>query len=479
MTNSKNSVKQLQIKEFVEKAREGDIDIVKNTRNAVDKCRKLNERYSFFNTISEKVAVDQAQQAEKKREGKLLGVLISVKDCICVKGMESRAGSRILEGYTPVFDATVIRKLKDEGAVMIGKTAQDEFGFGSFSVNVGVGMKVPKNPFDDTRACGGSSGGSAGITQIADFPHISIGESTGGSIVAPASFCGVFGLCPTYGRVSRYGLMDYANSLDKIGPIAKSIYDIALCLEIIAGHDENESTSVDAPVPRYTSSVGKGVKGMRIGVIKETFGKGVDPKVSEKVMSAIERLKDEGAEVDEVTLPLTSKYGVSAYYLISLSETSTNLAKYCGMRYGKTEENISQPFNDYFSDVRSKWFGAEAKRRIILGTFARMSGFREAYYIKALKVRTKIIDEYKKLFSKYDVLISPTMPILPPRFDEIEELTPWENYMMDIMTVGPNVAGLPHLNIPVGMADDLPVGMLAIADHLEEEKLIALGGVFS
>lgn len=442
-------------------------------KSILSKTEEINKEYNYLNTISSNLAKSSAN-----KEGKLEGYAISIKDCICVKDVESTAGSRILEGYLPVFDATVTKKIKEQGGIIIGKTAQDEFGFGSFSTNVGVDFKIPKNPFDKERACGGSSGGSAGLTQKADFKHISIAESTGGSIVAPASFCGVFGLCPTYGRVSRFGLMDYANSLDKIGPMAKNMTDLALALEIIAGYDENESTSLNEPVPKYTKSVKNGVKGLKIAVLKESFTKGIDTKVQDKLKQAIEKLKKEGAIIEEISSPLTYKYSIPTYYLISLSETSTNLAKYCGMRYGKTEKDIAKSFNDYFSEVRSKNFGEEAKRRIILGTFARMSGFRDAYYIKALKVRTKIIEEYKKQFKKFDLIISPTMPILPPKFEEIEKLTPLENFMMDILTAGPNIAGLPHINIPIGTADNLPVGMLATADHLKEELLMQIGGVF-
>jgi aspartyl-tRNA(Asn)/glutamyl-tRNA(Gln) amidotransferase subunit A len=313
------------------------------------------------------------------------------------------------------------------------------------------------------------------VTKLADFPHISLGESTGGSIVSPASFCGVTGLCPTYGRVSRYGLMDYANSLDKIGPMAKNVHDAALMLELISGHDSNESTTLHEPVDKYADWAAQEPKGMRIGVIKECFGDGVDDKVKDRVWDGIKRLESAGVKYDEVSLPLAGKYGVQAYYLIAMSESSTNLAKYCGMRYG-VHESLSGSFNEYFTKVRSHNFGKEAKRRIIIGTFARMAGFRDAYYMKAMEVRTKIIMEYRSLFKRYAALASPTMPILPPTFDDIKKLTPLQNYMMDIMTVGPNLAGLPHLSVNAGMSGGLPVGMMLTADHLMERKLVQLGG---
>lgn len=470
-------------KEFVNRVKSNEIDIVEHIHKVIDECKKINREYNYFNIISEKLALEQASSIKKQlkqnknslKNKKLLGVAVSAKDAICVKGIESTAGSRILKGYRPLFDATVIKRAAEHGAIIIGKTAQDEFGFGSFSVNVGLDYKIPKNPFDAARSCGGSSGGAGGITQKAAFPHIALGESTGGSIACPASFCGVFGLTPTYGRISRYGLMDFGNSLDKVGTLGKNAYDAALLLECIAGFDSNESTTIDKPSEQYSNFNNK-KNHFKIGIIKETF-KDIDRKVEKNVRNGIEKLKENGIKVEEISLELPIKYGLAAYYLIGTSEASTNLAKYCGMRYGASEE-LKGNFNEYFSSVRSKNFGQEAKRRIILGTFARMSGYRDAYYIKALKVRSKIIDEYKKLFKKYDALVSPTMPILPLKFSEIEKLTPLQNYMMDTMLVGPNLAGLPHLNVPAGFENKLPVGMLLIGDHLEESKLLQMGSLF-
>ncbi|MBU0628144.1 MAG: aspartyl/glutamyl-tRNA amidotransferase subunit A [Nanoarchaeota archaeon] len=449
----------------------------------IEECKKINDEYHYFNTIDEGLNSKSSNCYEssirktpkKQGDGKLNNIAISVKDCICVKGLESRAGSKILEKYKPVFDATVIEKVKQQGAIIIGKTAQDAFGFGSFSTNVGKDMKIPLNPFDKERACGGSSGGSAGITQKASFRHITLSESTGGSIVCPASFCGVIGLCPTYGRVSRYGLMDYANSLDKIGPMARSMDDIALIMEIISGYDEKESTTLNEEVPKYSDFLKKDIKGMKIGIIKEAFGKGIDKEVKEKVEQGIKKLEQLGAKTEFISLPLTQKYGVETYYLLAMCEASTNLAKYCGMRYGAAEK-LEGSFNEYFSKVRSDYFNDESKRRIIIGTFARMAGYRDAYYIKAAKVRTKIIEEYKKAFAKFDLLLSPTMPFVAPKFKDIEKLTPLQNYMADILTVGPNLAGLPHISIPAGFnKDKMPIGLMLIADHLKEEKLIQAG----
>lgn len=448
--NSLELIKQLKLKK---------ITPVENTKNFLEQAKIIDNEYHYFLIFNE----NAPKQAKTLKKGKLYGLPVSVKDCICVKDLESKAGSKILEGYEPVFDATVIEKLKAEGAVIIGKTTQDVFGFGSFNVNTGLGYKVPKNPFDKIRATGGSSGGAAGITQKSEMPHVAISESTGGSIAAPACYCGVYGMTPTYGRVSRYGLIDYSNSMDKIGVMAKDIEDIALVMEVISGYDEKDSTSMDVPVEKYSEKSGSKFK---IAVVKESLGKGVETDVKKNFFGKLGSLN-----YDEISLPLTFKYGIQTYYLISMSEASTNLAKLCGMRYGK-HENLEGNFNEYFSKVRSKNFSKEAKRRIILGTFARMSGFRDAYYMKALQVRTKIIDEYKKYFKKYDFIITPTMPNIAPKFSEIDKMTPLQNYMMDIMTVGPNLAGFPHLSIPSGFSSKMPTGMLVIADHFQEKKII-------
>jgi aspartyl-tRNA(Asn)/glutamyl-tRNA(Gln) amidotransferase subunit A len=262
--------------------------------------------------------------------------------------------------------------------------------------------------------------------------------------------------------------------MDKIGPMGKTVEDAALLLEVISGYDKNDSTSLNVKTENYESYVKKPIKGMKIGIIKEAFAEGVEKEVEKNVYNGIEELQEEGAKTEEVSVELPIKYGLATYYMIGTSEASTNLAKYCGMRYG-VNEKIEGSFNEYFTKVRSKNLGDEAKRRIILGTFARMSGFRDAYYIKAMKVRTLMTNEYKKAFKKFDALVCPTVPILPPKFSEIEKLTPLQNYMMDIMLVGPNVCGLPHLSVPVGYEKNLPVGMLLIGDHLEEGKLLQLG----
>lgn len=463
----------MSIKDHISKVLKKEIDIVKLTKEVIAKCKKLNSEYDCFVEISEEQAIEQAKKIAKNPKGKLAGVFVSVKDSICVKDVQTRGGSKILEGYKPPFNATSVQNCVDEGAIIIGKTSQDEFGFGGFSVNVGVGFNIPKNPIDKNRATGGSSGGAGAISKLADFPHIALGESTGGSIVAPASFCGVIGLCPTYGRVSRYGLLDYGNSLDKVGPIGQDMYDVALGMQVVASYDNKDSTSVDKPVPDYTKALNKNIQGMKIGIIKEGFGDGINSEVKEEILKKVEELKSKGAFVEEISLKKTIEFGIAAYYIIATCEASTNLAKYCGMRYGK-EDKLEGTFNDYFTNVRSNYFGEETKRRIMIGTFARTSGYRDAYYIKAMKVRTLIIDEYKKAFEKFDVLISPTTPTVAPKFDELSKMTPLQHYLADVLTVGPNLAGLPHINIPI-KGKKMPIGLMITANHFDEEKLIRLG----
>ena len=438
------------IKDYIQDVNLGNIDVVDTIKNVLKDVKRINKEYNYFNVISEELALELARKVKK---GKLAGLPISIKDCVCVKDVESTAGSEILKGYKPVFNANVVQRIIDEGGIIIGKTSQDEFGFGSFSVNT---KNVPLNPFDKTKSCGGSSGGAAGITQKIDL-HLAIAESTGGSIVAPAAFCGVIGFCPTYGQVSRYGLIDYANSLDKIGVMGKDIEDVELLFNVIKGDDVHEST---------TDSKDFESGPLKIGIIK---GWKVDSKIEKLFWDKIEELKQQGIKVEEVELPLNEKYALSTYYLIAMAESSTNLAKYCGLRYGQ-QEKLEDNFNEYFTKIRSKYFSKESKRRIMIGTFARMAGYRDAYYLKALKVRKMLIEEYKKAFKKYPVLACPTMPILPPKFSEIKKLTPLENYMMDQLTVGPNLAGLPHISLPL----DKYTGIMFIANHFNENKLFEI-----
>ena len=424
----------------------------------IKEAKECNKQYNFFNTITENLAVRQIKTAK----GKLAGLPISVKDNICVQGVESTAGSAILTGYKPIFNATVIQKLMNEGAAIIGKTSQDEFGFGSFNVNIGLDKKIPKNPHDPTRVTGGSSGGSAGFTAYTKHPHVAIAESTGGSISCPAAFCGVAGLTPTYGLVSRYGLIDYANSLDKIGIIAKKVSEIQPVLDIIKGHDEKDPTSLKQEIQKF-----KQVK--KVALVKEAFKN--QPLLKKQL---IEKLNELQIKYEEISLPVTEKYSLQTYYIIAMAEASTNLAKYCGMRYGY-EEAVKDSYDSYFTKIRSKRFNKESKRRIILGTFARMAGYRDQYYLKAMQVRTLIVEEYKKAFKKDDVIITPTMPCIAPKFSEVNKLTPLQHYQMDILTVGPNLAGLPHLSVPFTLQENMPLAVQIIGDHLTEYTILNLG----
>jgi len=450
----------ISVKQFIDQGK--NIDHNDFHSKLIEELKRINKKFHLLQCIDE---------SKPQAKPSLFSLPISVKDNICTKGLQSSAGSQILNGYIPPFDATSVARTKEAGGAVIGKTNQDEFGFGTFSTN--CGYAVPKNPLDPERSCGGSSGGAAGLVAALDYPHIALAESTGGSISCPAAFCSVVGLTPTYGLVSRYGLIDYANSLDKIGPIGKCVYDIALALSIIAGHDNRDSTSLKVPAKDYTKCLGKDIKGMKIGVPKDYFNN-IDKKIEKYVWDAIKKLESLGATYKEISLP-TTKYALSSYYIIATAEASTNLAKYCGMRYGLHLE-MGGNFNEYFSRVRSKGFGEEAKRRIILGTFARLSGYREAYYLKAMRVRTAIIQDFKLAFNKFDVIAAPTMPVLPPKFSEIAKLSPLQNYQMDILTVPANLAGVPMISIPAKKGK--MIGLHLIGDHLQEEKILQVASAY-
>ncbi len=456
----------LSVREYLDGVKRGEINVEETISKAIESSKRIQKEYSPFITLLDNPKVN------KNKNGAIYGLPYTVKDSICTKGIQTTAGSKILEGYVPEFDATVVDKATNSGGVMIGKSALDEFGFGTFSTNCAYG--IPKNPHDPSRSCGGSSGGAGCISAISDFPHIAIAQSTGGSITAPAAFTATVGLTPTYGRVSRYGLIDYSNSMDKIGVISKSVYDSALMLSIISGHDDKDSTSSEIKNEDFTKYEKKGVAGMRIGIPKEYMGDGVDKSIKQEVSKQADALESMGAKIGDVSLP-TTNYAIPAYYIIAISEASTNLARYCGLRYGMQFDMDGGNFDDYFSTVRSAGFGREAKRRIILGTYARMAGFRDAYYLKALRVRAKIVKEFKVVFKNFDALLAPSMPILPPKFSEIEKLTPIQTYNMDILTIGPNMAGMPTLSVPSGKSNGLPIGIQLIADHFNEGTLIAAG----
>ena len=449
----------------VEEVVEGDEDV--DSQELLKELKEVNEEYNLMREIKE----------GEKKQGELENIPFVVKDAIATEGVTTSAGSKILENYRPVFDATVVKRLKESGAQFFGKTEQDEFGFGTFSTN--NAFTTPKNPHDEERVVGGSSGGAGAIVAAIDQPIISLGESTGGSITNPAAYNGVVGITPTYGRVSRYGLVDYANSLDKIGVLAKNVYGAAKGLEVIAGHDENDQTTAGKEVPEYSDLEEK--EDLRVGVPKQYLElEGLEEGVRQNFEDSLEKLEEMGAEVEEIDMPLLSAdYAVPSYYVLAMAEASTNLAKMSGMRYGlEMDPEDFDDFNEYFSEVRSEGFGEEAKRRILLGTYTRMAGYRDQYYIKAAEVRQKIIDQFKEAFEEYDVLVSPSMPNIAPKIEEAESMDPAEVYAMDTLTVGPNLAGLPMISVPNGKSEGMPTGLHIVGDHFEEEKILDVAYTF-
>ena len=444
-------------------------------KNYLEEGKKFDD-IQFFKQLKQKNATMNFMREIEEGEagsGELENVPFVVKDAICTEGVTTSAGSRILENYEPVFDATVVKRLKDAGAKFFGKTAQDEFGFGTFSTNNAFG--TPKNPHDPERVVGGSSGGAGAVVATVEQPIISIGESTGGSITNPAAYNGVVGITPTYGRVSRYGLVDYANSLDKIGVLAKTVYGAAKGLEVIAGNDENDQTTVDREVSELSDLDEK--EDLKIAVPKQYLElDGLQEGVKENFENSIEKFEEMGAEVEEVDMPLLSAdIAVPAYYVLAMAEASTNLAKMAGMRYGKEDDPEKyEDYDEYFSEIRSEGFGEEVKRRIMVGTYTRMAGYRDDYYIKAAKVRQKIIDQFKEVFEEFDVIASPSMPNIAPKIEEAEEMSPTEIYAMDTLTVGPNLAGMPMISVPNGKSEGMPTGLHLVGDHFEEEKILSV-----
>ncbi|MDF0591233.1 Asp-tRNA(Asn)/Glu-tRNA(Gln) amidotransferase subunit GatA [Methanotrichaceae archaeon Mx] len=429
-------------------------------------------RLNAYNHIAEDQALERAREFDRSPwEGSLAGVPIAIKDSISTRGIETNCSSRILSGYVPPYDAHVIERLKEEGAIIIGKTNMDEFAMGTSTETSYFGPT--KNPWDLDRVPGGSSGGSAAAVAAGEAPA-ALGSDTGGSIRGPASFCGIVGIKPTYGLVSRYGLVSYANSLEQIGPLAMDVEDAALVMEAISGHDPRDSTSVKSE-GGYLSGLNGGVEGLTFGVPKEYFGEGVgegvDPEVERSVWDAISKLEELGASWKMVSLPHT-KYALAAYYIIAMSEASSNLARFDGLRYG-LRLGADQDWHSTFSEIRAAGFGPEVKRRILLGTYALSAGYYGRYYLKALKVRTLIKQDFERALSSggADLLVTPTMPF--PAFkigERIED--PLSLYMADVFTVPINLAGVPAISLPCGFADGLPIGLQIIGRHFDEVSLL-------
>jgi aspartyl-tRNA(Asn)/glutamyl-tRNA(Gln) amidotransferase subunit A len=422
-----------------------------------------------FTTLAREGALKHAREFDRNpSQGLLAGVPIAIKECISTKGIETNCSSRILRGYVPPYDAHVIERLKAEGAIIMGKTNMDEFAMGTSTETSCFGPT--KNPWDLARVPGGSSGGSAACV-AADEAPCALGSDTGGSVRCPASFCGIVGLKPTYGLVSRFGLVAYANSLEQIGPLTHTVEDTALLMEIISGHDWRDSTSAEKG--SYLPGLKDGVNGLKIGIPKEYFGEavgeGVDGRVESAVWDAVHTLESLGATWQEVSLPHT-KFALAAYYVIAMSEASSNLARFDGLRYG-LRQGEDKDWHTTFSEIRSLGFGPEVKRRILLGTYALSAGYYGRYYLKALKVRTLIKDDFLRAFKDVDLLASPTMPI--PAFRIGERINdPLSLYMADVFTVPINLAGVPAISVPCGFAGHLPVGLQLMGPHFGEAAVL-------
>ena len=446
----------------------------KITENVVERIKAVNAKTNSYVLLNDSEAVRSAKElGGLDLKGPLSGIPIVIKDNICVKGEETTCSSKILKGFRPPYDATVISRLKDAKLILMGKSNMDEFAFGSSCETSYYGLT--RNPWDTDRIPGGSSGGSAAAVACGEA-IMALGSDTGGSIRQPASMCGVVGLKPTYGRVSRYGLIAFASSLDQIGPITKDVEDAALLLNVIAGYDDMDSTSVDLAVPDYTKSLVKDVKGIRIGIPKEYFVEGIDADVLKSVNDAVKLLEKLGAEVKSISLPHT-EYAVSTYYIIAPAEASSNLARFDGVQYGFRAKD-AKDLIDMYTKTRSKGFGNEAKRRILLGTYVLSSGYYEAYYLKAGKVRTRIREDFIRAFSSVDCVITPTVPTAAFRIGEkIED--PLSMYLSDIFTIPANLAGIPAMSIPCGFSKNgLPIGLQILADAFQEEKIFRVAHTY-
>ena len=483
---------ELTIKQASQKLAKGEITSVELAKACLARIKEADKKIKACLTVCEKEALVEAGEADKRRAkgegGNLLGVPYIAKDNILTRGVRTTAASKILENYIAPFDATIIKKLKEAGAVLLAKSNLDEFAHGASTENSAFGPT--HNPWDLTRVPGGSSGGSAAAV-AADMCLFALGTDTGGSIRCPASFCGVVGLKPTYGRSSRFGLMAMTSSTDVPGPITKTIEDAAMVLATIAGHDKNDATTPDIGVPVYEKHLGKNLKGLKIGQPEEYFGKGVEKGVRQAVEKAMAKLEELGAEIIPIRLP-HAKYGIPVYYIITPSEISSNLARFDGIRYGFSSEQVKD-LKEVYTKSRGKGFGPETKRRIMLGTYALSAGYYDAYYLQAQKVRTKIKEELDFELEKLDAIITPTQP--SPAFKIGEQSDdPLKMYLEDIFVTGASLAGLPAISVPCGFAPPqspplrssreggnktgLPVGLQLIGKRFNEEMLFRIGSAY-
>jgi aspartyl-tRNA(Asn)/glutamyl-tRNA(Gln) amidotransferase subunit A len=468
----------LTIQEAHERLIKRELSSVELTRSVLDRLAMVEDKVNAFLTITPELALAQAEQADSRlaagNAGPLTGIPVAIKDVLCTKGVRTSCGSRILESFVPPYSATAVARLEEAGAVMVGKTNMDEFAMGSSTEN--SAFAPSRNPWDTTRVPGGSSGGSA-VAVSAGEALCALGSDTGGSVRLPASFCSVVGLKPSYGRVSRYGVIAFASSLDQVGPFARTVNDCALVFQTIAGYDPRESTSMNLPVPDIASSLSRvhDLRGKRIGVPKEYFVKGMDAKVEATVRAAIKKLEDLGATLDEVSLPHTT-YALPVYYLIAPAEASANLARYDGVKYGLSAPDASSVLENY-GLTRGRGFGPEVKRRIMLGTYALSAGYYDAYYLKAQKVRTLIKADFDQAFEHFDALVAPVSPTVAFKIGE-KVADPLTMYLSDIFTLGPSLAGIPGVSVPCGFVDNMPVGLQILGRAFDEATVLTVAHAY-
>lgn len=465
-------ITRLTVHELCDKLQNKEITIEEITKNYVERIKEIEPKVESFVTICEEQAVEKAKEIQEKVEkgemtSKFAGIPIGIKDNMCTKGIKTTCSSKMLENFIAPYNATVVEKLETEGMIDLGKLNMDEFAMGA-STEYSY-FKKTKNPWNLKTVPGGSSGGSAAAV-AADLVPWALGSDTGGSIRQPASFCGVVGLKPTYGLVSRYGLVAFASSLDQIGPITKDVEDAAMLLNVIAGHDEKDTTSEQREKEDYTKALVKDVTKMKIGVPKEFFGEGLNAEVKAKLEETIQTYKDLGAEIEEFSLDI-AHYALASYYIIACAEASSNLGRFDGIRYGYRTETYTS-LKDIYKNSRSEGFGEEVKRRIILGTYVLSSGYYDAYYKKAQKVRTLVKNEFAKAFEKYDVILTPTSPTVAFEIGTRSN-NPLEMYLADICTVSVNIAGLPGISIPCGVdSNNMPIGVQLIGNYFKESIVL-------
>ena len=448
------------------------------TQAVLQRAHEVDPKIRSYVTLTDDLALEQARRADERiRKDEnvtpLTGIPFAAKDCISTRGVRTTCSSKILEQYVPQYNATVINKLADAGAVLMGKNNMDEFGMGSSCEN--SAFFNTHNPWDLDRVPGGSSGGSA-AAMSASLCSFSLGEDTGGSVRMPAGFCNVMGIKPTYGRVSRYGLIALVSSFDSIGPMTRDAYDCATVLEAIAGHDPHDSTTYNSPVPHYTEHINKSVKGMKLGIPKEYFVAGMEAGVESALQESIRQFEKLGMEIHEVSLPHT-KYGLPVYYLLLFAEASANLARMDGTRFGLSVSEGAKDVIDIYLQTRHEGFGDEVKRRIMLGAYALSAGYYDAYYLKAQKVRTLLRRDFESAFASVDVLLAPTCPTTAFKLGE-KTSDPLEMYLSDIYVVATNPAGVPALALPTGFSKDMPVGMQLIGKHLDEQTLFQVAHAY-